>query len=680
MNTLDERLLTAMDVLHTPIWVYDIQRHHIYWANGSALGLWEASSLAELQSRDFSADMAAAIDLLLQRYLGDFQQDRSYNEWWTLSPKGVKKQVYLRLSGIQLAGRQMMMTEAVIDADTLYQESSLATGDTLACLFDNEGALESGNHHFDMCFGTGITRLAQVFSGDDEAFYTRLSRVGEVVAEGECRTQKGMRWFQYQFRHIQQGARILLTMRDITDRKLEELEHRHLAWHDSLTGLLNRYGLMKSLEAYCGLGGRFALVFMDLDNFKLVNDNYGHKAGDRLLERVAGRLKQICPRDVELARLGGDEFTALVPLSQASERAQEVADLMLSQMSKPLQLSGVPEVTIGGSIGIAIYPDDADDGDNLITRADMAMYQAKQMGRLRWQRFTPSMQQSLHRKLTLKQFLAKAVGRGELSLRYQPQVDVAQGKLIGLEALLRWYNPVLGHVSPAEFIPLAEEMGLIREIGSWVLATALAQMGEWQRQWQVRVPVSVNLSGFQLSASLPGQVAQQLRESNVEAGLLTLELTETVLMLDMKGCIEILDALSEQGIKIAIDDFGTGYSSLAYLNRLPIDTIKLDRSFVVGAEPAGDPGHRGHGHQSGARDPGGRGGGRARTGGPAGPGLSRLPGVPVQPPHDPGGGGGGRLRDPVQAWSLSADRRLSPPLTMCGMSHFRSATCQIKHN
>ena len=582
MNTLDERLLTAMDVLHTPIWVYDIQRHHIYWANGSALGLWEASSLAELQSRDFSADMAAAIDLLLQLYLGDFQQDRSYNEWWTLSPKGVKKQVYLRLSGIQLAGRQMMMTEAVIDADTLYQESSLATGDTLACLFDNEGALESGNHHFDMCFGTGITRLAQVFSGDDEAFYTRLSRVGEVVAEGECRTQKGMRWFQYQFRHIQQGARILLTMRDITDRKLEELEHRHLAWHDSLTGLLNRYGLMKSLEAYCGLGGRFALVFMDLDNFKLVNDNYGHKAGDRLLERVAGRLKQICPRDVELARLGGDEFTALVPLSQASERAQEVADLMLSQMSKPLQLSGVPEVTIGGSIGIAIYPDDADDGDNLITRADMAMYQAKLMGRLRWQRFTPSMQQSLHRKLTLKQFLAKAVGRGELSLRYQPQVDVAQGKLIGLEALLRWYNPVLGHVSPAEFIPLAEEMGLIREIGSWVLATALAQMGEWQRQWQVRVPVSVNLSGFQLSASLPGQVAQQLRESGVEAGLLTLELTETVLMLDMKGCIEILDALSEQGIKIAIDDFGTGYSSLAYLNRLPIDTIKLDRSFVVG--------------------------------------------------------------------------------------------------
>ncbi|MEN9531878.1 MAG: hypothetical protein RIQ83_1102 [Pseudomonadota bacterium] len=582
MNTLDERLLNGMDVLHTPIWVYDIQHHHIYWANRTALGVWEASSLAELQSRDFSADMADAIDLLLQRYLGDFQQGRSYSEWWTLSPKGIKKQIYLRLSGVQLAGRLMMMTEAVIDADTLYQESSLATGDTLACLFDNQGRLESGNHHFDMCFGDQVNLLSQVFSGNDQAFYQKLSRLDEVVAEGECRTLKGMRWFQYQFRHIQQGAQILLTMRDITDRKLEELEHRHLAWHDSLTGLLNRYGLMKSLEAYCGLGGRFALVFMDLDNFKLVNDNYGHKAGDRLLERVAGRLKQVCPRDVELARLGGDEFTALVPLTHASNRAQEVADLMLSQMTKPLQLSGVPEVTIGGSIGIAIYPDDADDGDNLITRADMAMYQAKQMGRLRWQRFTPSMQQNLHRKLTLKQFLAKAIGRQELSLCYQPQVDVAKGKLLGYEALLRWHNPVLGHVSPVEFIPLAEEMGLIREIGGWVLSTALAQMAHWQQQWQVRVPVSVNLSGFQLSSALPELVAQQLKAYGVDAGLLTLELTETVLMLDMKGCIEILDALSEQGIKIAIDDFGTGYSSLAYLNRLPIDTIKLDRSFVVG--------------------------------------------------------------------------------------------------
>src|SRR5690606_17718974 len=283
-----------------------------------------------------------------------------------------------------------------------------------------------------------------------------------------------------------------------------------------------------------------------------------------------------------LARLGGDEFTALVPLAHSSDRAQEVADLMLSQMTKPLQLSGVPEVTIGGSIGIAIYPDDADDGDTLITRADMAMYQAKQMGRLRWQRFTPSMQQTLHRKLTLKQFLAKAIGRQELSLCYQPQVDVAQGKLIGFEALLRWHNPVLGHVSPVEFIPLAEELGLIREIGSWVLSTALAQMAHWQQACQVSVPVSVNLSGFQLSTSLPELVAQQLKAYGVDASLLTLELTETVLMLDMKGCIEILDGLSEQGIKIAIDDFGTGYSSLAYLNRLPIDTIKLDRSFVVG--------------------------------------------------------------------------------------------------
>lgn len=356
--------------------------------------------------------------------------------------------------------------------------------------------------------------------------------------------------------------------------------------------------------------------------------------------------------------MAGTSSPPWCPLNQASDRAQEVADLMLSQMSKPLQLSGVPEVTIGGSIGIAIYPDDADDGDNLITRADMAMYQAKQMGRLRWQRFTPSMQQSLHRKLTLKQFLAKAVGRGELSLRYQPQVDVAQGRVIGFEALVRWYNPVLGHVSPAEFIPLAEEMGLIREIGSWVLSTALAQMGEWQRQDGVRVPVSVNLSGFQLSASLPELVAQLLEVFSVEAALLTLELTETVLMLDMKGCIEILDALSEQGIKIAIDDFGTGYSSLAYLNRLPIDTIKLDRSFVVGLNLPVIRATVAMATSLGL-DPGGRGGGGARARGPADPGLPCLPGVPVQPSHDPGRGGGGGVCCTVPTGSLPPRKPLS---------------------
>ncbi|MGL5451705.1 MAG: putative bifunctional diguanylate cyclase/phosphodiesterase [Aeromonas sp.] len=571
-----------MNVLHTPIWVYDIEHHQIFWANRAALTVWEASSLAELCARNFSADMALSIDLLLQRYLGDFRQGRSYNEWWTLSPKGVKKQIYLRLSGVQLAGRMMMMAETVLDADTLYQQSSLVTGDTLVCLFDKEGHFQSSNQHFEHCFGANIQQLSHVFSGNDSDFYQRLSTLGEVVTEGECLTQKGMHWFEYQFRSIEQGARILLSMRDITDRKREELEHRHLAWHDSLTGLLNRYGLMKSLESYCARGERFALLFMDLDNFKLVNDNYGHKAGDRLLERIAGRLRQTCARDVKLARLGGDEFAALIPLGNDDERAQHLADHMLAQMTKPLQLSGLPEVVIGGSIGITIYPDDANDGDTLLTRADLAMYQAKQKGRLCWLRFTPAMQQILQRKLNLKRFLAKAISRQELSLCYQPQIDAINGKLIAYEALLRWYNPVLGHVSPLEFIPVAEEMGLIREIGSWVLSSALAQMASWQARFNQRVPVSVNVSGFQLSASLPTEVRQQLDTYGVDASLLTLELTETVLMLDMKGCLEILDGLSALGVKIAIDDFGTGYSSLAYLNRLPINTIKLDRSFVVG--------------------------------------------------------------------------------------------------
>ncbi|WP_226799024.1 putative bifunctional diguanylate cyclase/phosphodiesterase [Aeromonas simiae] len=579
---LQERGLASLNLLHTPVWIYDIQQHRIFWANHASFSLWEAHSLEELRQRDFAQEMAPAVDLLLQRYLDEFRAGRSFSEWWSLSPRGIKKQVYLRLSGIETSGRMMMICEAMLDADSFYHGAAMVRGDTIACLFDNAGRLVSGNSYFHHCFGAQITQLAQLFRGADEPFYQRLRAQEEVVCEGEGNTLKGRRWFQYQFRYVPQQGQILLTLRDITDRKLEELEHRHLARHDSMTGLLNRYGLMKSLEINCSLGSRFAMLFMDLDNFKLINDNFGHRAGDRLLERVASRLKEICPRDVELFRLGGDEFTALVPLQQGSERAEQFADQMLSQMVKPFVLSGLPEVSIGGSIGIAIYPDDADDGDNLITRADMAMYQAKHMGRFLWQRFTPSMQQELHRKLTLKQFLAKAIGRGELSLVYQPKVDLARGIIDSCEALLRWHNPVLGQVSPAEFIPLAEEMGLIREIGAWVLCSALSQQARWRERLGVEVPLAVNLSGMQITAELPDWVAQQLAAHAIAPHLLTLELTETVLMLDVRGSSQVLEALGQLGIRISIDDFGTGYSSLAYLNRLPINEIKLDRSFVVG--------------------------------------------------------------------------------------------------
>lgn len=582
MIALDERGLASLQLLNTPLWIYDIQHHHIFWANRAALHVWEANSLDELQLRNFTSDMTPVVDTLLQRYLKEFQAGRTFNEWWSITPRGIKKQVYLRISGIDIAGRLMMLCETVLDADTLYHEAAMVRGDTLACLFDERGHLVSANRYFQKCFGTRIWRLGQIFAADDGAFYQRLRQYDEWISEGESRTLKGMRWFQFQFRYVQQREQILLTLRDITDRKLEELEHRHLARHDSMTGLLNRYGLMKSLEVNCSMGSRFALLFMDLDNFKLINDNFGHRAGDRLLERVASRLKELCPHDVELARLGGDEFTVLVPLGQESERAQQLAELMLAQMERPFNLSGLPEVTIGGSIGIAIYPDDADDGDNLITRADMAMYQAKQMGRLTWQRFTPSLQQALQRKLTLKQYLAKAIGRGELSLVFQPKADLQRSVIDCCEALLRWNSPVLGAVSPAEFIPLAEEMGLIRDIGAWVMRTALAQIAKWRERFGLDVPLAVNLSGMQVTRDLPSWVAEQLFQHDLPPHLLTLELTETVLMSDLEGGSRVLEELGALGINISIDDFGTGYSSLAYLNRLPIHEIKLDRSFVVG--------------------------------------------------------------------------------------------------
>ena len=324
MNTLDERLLTVMDVLHASLGL----RHP---ASSYLLGQWFRARAVggELPCRaavlDFSADMAAAIDLLLQRYLGIFSRTAVTTSGGP-SPKGVKKQVYLRLSGIQLAGRQMMMAEAVIDADTLYQESSSPPAiPRPACLTtrgDSRAATITST-----CASVAVSRACPRSSPVRTRPSIVASPSGRGGGRGGVPHPEGDALVPVPVPPHPAGARILLTMRDITDRKLEELEHRHLAWHDSLTGLLQPLWADEILEAYCGMGA--PLVFMDLDNFKLVNDNYGHKGGDRLLERVAGRLQADLPAGRGLARLGGDEFTALVPLSQASERAQEVADLML---------------------------------------------------------------------------------------------------------------------------------------------------------------------------------------------------------------------------------------------------------------------------------------------------------------------------------------------------------------
>ena len=379
-----------------------------------------------------------------------------------------------------------------------------------------------------------------------------------------------------------------VTMPAKTQRKQAHLSY--LAYHDPLTGLPNRQSLSERLQQACSRaqcnGGMVAMLFLDLDRFKLINDTFGHAAGDRLLKSVADRLAA-CVRGADtVARLGGDEFTVVLEDIVHGRDAATVAQKILDALAQPFSLAQ-QEVFISASIGIALYPSDDNGIDSLFKKTDAAMYHAKERGRNNYQFYSAEMNASLARKLHMENSLRRALEREELRLHYQPQVDTVSGRIIGMEALLRWQHPEMGLVPPAQFIPLAEETGLIVPIGECTLRSACLQTRRWHERGFGPLRVAVNLSAYQFKQKdFPHTVARILDETGLDPGCLELELTESTVMDDVDQAIEILHALNAMGVYLSIDDFGTGYSSLSYLKRLPIDALKIDRSFVrdIGAD------------------------------------------------------------------------------------------------
>lgn len=356
------------------------------------------------------------------------------------------------------------------------------------------------------------------------------------------------------------------------------------ALHDLLTGLPNRIlfneRLLISLANARSNREKLAVMFLDLDRFKKINDTLGHEVGDRLLKAVALRLTD-CIRDTDiLARWGGDEFTLLLPKISSAECSAETAQRILDALKPPFLL-GNDYLHITSSIGIALYPDDGEDAETLIKNADAALYSAKAKGRNNYQFYTRNINEEASELLFLENRLHHAWERGEFRVYYQPKVNINTGKITGMEALVRWQSPELGFVAPVKFIPIAEENGLIVPIGEWVLRTACRQNKAWLDAGLPPMRIAVNLSARQLQQpDLVEMVAQVLAETKLESGFLELEITETTAMQNLDLTREILKKLNTMGVRIAIDDFGTGYSSLNYLKKFPIQTIKIDRSFV----------------------------------------------------------------------------------------------------
>lgn len=371
---------------------------------------------------------------------------------------------------------------------------------------------------------------------------------------------------------------------DITAQKLAEQRISYLAYYDELTGLPNRTLFKDHLAQACIEADRHkrpvALMFLDMDDFKVINDTLGHEAGNLLLQAAASRLKNCFRSGDTLARFGGDEFAVVLANLGHADDVGLVAQNVINTLKQPFAIPG-NQLCITFSMGITLYPFDGNDTETLLRNADSAMYHAKGKGRNSYQFYSAEMTRRAQAHLTLQIGLRRAFEQGELLLHYQPQVEIWTGRITGVEALLRWHDPEKGMISPADFIPIAEENGLIIPIGEWVLRTACAQMRAWQDQGFPDISVAVNLSSRQFKQDRFAQrVGKIINEAGIDPRCLELELTESVLMEDAKSVSEILAEFKQAGISIAIDDFGTGYSSLSYLKRFPIDKLKIDQSFV----------------------------------------------------------------------------------------------------
>ncbi len=486
--------------------------------------------------------------------------------------------------------------QALRDSEARYHLVMEAAGDAIV-LMESDGRIIEVNRRALALLGYTreemfALRGQQLFppdgQGDAITRYNRIITTGETVDSTTTITRKDLRSFPVEAvesRVEMQGKYMVLSIfRDISDRKIAEERIHYLAYHDSLTGLPNRTLLIDRLEQAIREAHRrntmAGVVFIDLDNFKSVNDTLGHDFGDELLQGAAMRIRSALRTEDTVARLGGDEFIVLIKEPRSPGDVNLVAQKIIQSMSVPFVISG-HTFHISCSIGMSIYPRDGVDCGVLLRTADEALYQVKKEGKNRAAFHTPEMHAAAIEHIRLENDLREALRKNQFVLQFQPQVHLQSGKIIGSEALIRWHHPERGMVSPAKFIPLAEEKGLILEIGEWILHEACAQNRKWQLAGIPIVPVAVNLSALQCrEPGLPEIVRRALRDTGLEPGMLELEITESTLMAQTESLRSRMLEIKDCGIRFSLDDFGTGYSSLSYLTRFPIDTLKIDSSFI----------------------------------------------------------------------------------------------------
>jgi diguanylate cyclase (GGDEF)-like protein/PAS domain S-box-containing protein len=501
---------------------------------------------------------------------------------------------YLRLlESVVVNANELVMISQVED-----QEDPLH----LRIVYINDAFLKVTGHRAADVIG----RTAQVLVGE-KTDLEELDRIREALGRHESvkaelifhRQDNSYFWADINTVPIRnehgQVTHFVSVMREVTERKNAEEQLRRNAFHDPLTGLPNRLRFTERLTQIISRtknspGRMFAVLFLDLDRFKVINDSLGHMVGDQLLIAIARRLETCVKRTDIVARLGGDEFTILLDDIQNETSANQVAERIHHELSHPFNLNGY-EVFTTVSIGIALSTTDFNHTEDLLRGADIAMYRAKALGKACHEVFDTEMHNEAMRQMQLENDLRRALEREEFRVYYQPIVSLTTGRLAGFEALMRWQHPERGMVSPGDFIPIAEETGLILPMGKWILREACRQLSEWQKKYPQyrRLSMSVNLSSRQFSQRGTIDLLKDvLEETGLNPALLKLEITETAIMENTESAMEILGTLKKMGVQLSVDDFGTGYSSLGYLYRFPMDVLKIDRSFISRVDTDGE--------------------------------------------------------------------------------------------
>jgi diguanylate cyclase (GGDEF)-like protein/PAS domain S-box-containing protein len=502
------------------------------------------------------------------------------------------------LGFITVRRRRTLEQEVRVQAQLRKLNAAVEQGASAVLITDAAGTIEYVNHKFVETNGYGpeeaVGRTPRILKadGNDPAVYQDLWRAikdgqewrGELINR---RKSGETYWCAIVISPIkdEQGriTHFVGVQDDVSERKTTEETIRQLAFYDPLTELPNRRLMRERLEHCMALakrsGGQVALLYLDLDRFKFINDTLGHQVGDGLLRAVAVRFADCLRESDTLARLGGDEFAVIVSTGRRAESVVEVAEKLLEAASRHFNVEG-HELYVTASIGISLYPMDTESADLLLRNADLAMYHAKAGGKNVYQFYSRQMNLVAEERLAIENGLRRAVEQGEMLLEYQPKLNLASGRVYGMEALLRWQHPDLGTIPPDKFVPVAEENGEIIPLGAWVLTQACFQTEEWRRQG-LDLVVSVNLSAVQFRLrGLAGLIQATLHQSGLPGENLELEITESALLENAEDAARILKDLEELGVSVSIDDFGTGHSSLAYLKRFKVSTLKIDRSFV----------------------------------------------------------------------------------------------------